>query len=307
MLCDTERCRYVRDIAGTGNAAGRLVVRRRLAPRLRSDTPLLEIFVRGTVMYLALFLVLRLVLKREAGAIGITDLLVVVLIADAAQNGLADDYSSIPDGLVLVGTIVFWSWGLDWLGFRFPLFQRLVHPAPLPLIRDGRLLRRNLEKEPITEGELMSQLRLQGVEKLEDVSAAYMEGDGRISVIQQNGSNRGARTVLECNVAGVSPSDCSPVNSPDFCKCRSAALDVAGTLVRLWFRVLLADTTAPGADWSGSARVSFVVTDDGQSDPRSAVNGDRSISSSSSSKANSRRTPTHQRHQATTRRLPAPR
>ena len=157
------------------------------------DTPLLEIFARGTVMYLALFLVLRLVLKREAGAIGISDLLVIVLIADAAQNGLADDYRSIPDGLVLVGTIVFWSWGLNWLGFRFPLFQRLVHPAPLPLIRDGRMLRRNLEKELITEGELMSQLRLQGVENIADVSAAYMEGDGRISVIQQNGASRGAQ------------------------------------------------------------------------------------------------------------------
>jgi uncharacterized membrane protein YcaP (DUF421 family) len=157
------------------------------------STPLLEIFLRGSVMYLGLFALLRLVLKRESGAIGITDLLVVVLLADAAQNGLADDYRSIPDGLLLVATIVFWSWALDWLGFRFPVFQRLVHPKPLLLIRDGRLLRRNLEKELITEGELMSQLRLQGVENLGEVSAAYMEGDGRISVIQQNGANRGSQ------------------------------------------------------------------------------------------------------------------
>ena len=157
------------------------------------DTPLLEIAVRGTVMYLALFMLLRLVLKRETGAIGISDLLVVVLIADAAQNGLTDDYRSIPDGLVLVGTIVFWSWALNWLGFRFPIFQSLVHPKPLPLVRDGRMLRRNMEKELITEGELMSQLRLQGVDNLAEVSAAYIEGDGRISVIQQNGASRGAQ------------------------------------------------------------------------------------------------------------------
>lgn len=155
------------------------------------STSLLEIVVRGTVMYLALFLLLRLVLKRETGAIGISDLLVVVLIADAAQNGMADDYRSIPDGLILVGTIVFWSWALNWLGFRFPLFQRLVHPNPLPLIKDGRLLRKNMEKELITEGELMSQLRLQGVDNIEDVSSAHMEGDGRISVIEQNGARRG--------------------------------------------------------------------------------------------------------------------
>ena len=156
-------------------------------------TPLLEIVLRGTVMYLGLFALLRFVLKRESGAVGITDLLVVVLLADAAQNGLADDYRSIPDGLLLVATIVFWSWALNWLGFRFPVFQSLIHPKPLPLVRDGRLLRRNLEKELITESELMSQLRLQGVDDIAEVSAAYMEGDGRISVIQQNGANRGAQ------------------------------------------------------------------------------------------------------------------
>jgi uncharacterized membrane protein YcaP (DUF421 family) len=157
------------------------------------NTPLLEIILRGTTMYLGLFALLRLVLKRESGAVGITDLLVVVLLADAAQNGLADDYRSIPDGLLLVTTIIFWSWALNWLGFRFPVFQGMIHPAPLTLVRDGRLLRRNLEKELITEGELMSQLRLQGVDNVGEVSAAYMEGDGRISVIQQNGPTRGAQ------------------------------------------------------------------------------------------------------------------
>jgi uncharacterized membrane protein YcaP (DUF421 family) len=157
------------------------------------QTPVVEIVVRGSVMYLALFALLRLVLKREAGAIGITDLLVVVLLADAAQNALADDYRSIPDGLILVGTIVFWAWALNWLGYRVPLVQRLVHPPPLPLIRDGRMLRRNMEKELITEGELMSQLRQQGVGDVEDVAAAYIEGDGRISVVERGGSHRGAQ------------------------------------------------------------------------------------------------------------------
>lgn len=156
------------------------------------DTPVLEIIVRGSVMYLALFVLLRLVLKREAGALGVTDLLVVVLIADAAQNGLAGDYTTVPDGLLLVGTIVFWAWALNWLGYRLPLVQRLVHPEPLPLIRDGRMIRRNLEKELITEGELMSQLRLQGVGDLSEVASAHIEGDGRISVVQRSGSNRGA-------------------------------------------------------------------------------------------------------------------
>jgi uncharacterized membrane protein YcaP (DUF421 family) len=159
---------------------------------LHLQTPALEIVLRGTAVYLALFLLLRLVLKREAGTLAITDLLVVVLIADAAQNAMADDYRSLPDGLLLVGTIAFWSWALNWLGFRFPRFQRLVHPLPLPLIRDGRMLRRNLAKELITDDEMMSQLRLQGVDDLSDVKAAYLEGDGRISVVQREPTQHSA-------------------------------------------------------------------------------------------------------------------
>jgi uncharacterized membrane protein YcaP (DUF421 family) len=156
------------------------------------DTPLLETVVRGTVTYLALFALLRFVLKREAGELGITDLLVVVLIADAAQNAMADDYRSVPDGIVLVATIVFWSWALNWLGYRFPRFQRFVYPPALPLVRDGRLLRRNMRRELITEDELLSQLRLQGVSDLSQVEVAAIEGDGQISVIRRDGGHDGS-------------------------------------------------------------------------------------------------------------------
>src|SRR6476659_11237048 len=114
------------------------------------DTPLLEIFLRGSVMYLALFGLLRGVLNRQAGNVGVTDLLVVVLIADAAQNAMASDYKSVPDGLVLVATIVFWSYTLDWLAYHFPTLRRLIHPPPLELIRDGKVIRRNLQRELIT-------------------------------------------------------------------------------------------------------------------------------------------------------------
>ena len=151
------------------------------------DTPVLEIVVRGTVVYLVLFVLLRLVLKREAGAVGITDLLVIVLIADAAQNAMADDYTSVADGLLLVGTIVFWAWALNWLGYRIPMIQRLVHPPALPLVRDGRPLHRNLAQELITDEELASHLRQQGIADVRDVEAAFIEGDGRISVIAREG------------------------------------------------------------------------------------------------------------------------
>jgi uncharacterized membrane protein YcaP (DUF421 family) len=153
------------------------------------QTPLLEIFVRGTIVYFAIFALLRFVLKRQSGSVGVTDLLVVVLIADAAQNAMAGNYKSVPDGLLLVSTIIFWSWFIDWLGDHIPAVGRLVHPPPQPLVRDGKLLRRNMRKELITEEELMSQLREQGVDDIRKVKSAYEEGDGRISVMSYEGQS----------------------------------------------------------------------------------------------------------------------
>lgn len=67
---------------------------------------LAEIVLRGTIMYLGLFVILRFMARRQAGHFGPADLLVIVLIADAAQNGLGKDYNSVTEGLVLVMTIV---------------------------------------------------------------------------------------------------------------------------------------------------------------------------------------------------------
>jgi uncharacterized membrane protein YcaP (DUF421 family) len=147
------------------------------------DTPILEIFLRGSLVYLALFLLLRFALKRQAGSVGISDLLVIVLIADAAQNALAADYTSVSDGLFLVATIIFWSLAFDWLEFHVPRLRPLFRPSPLPLVRGGQIIPQNMRRELITDDDLMSQLRLQGHDDLSQIRDAYMEADGRISIV----------------------------------------------------------------------------------------------------------------------------
>jgi uncharacterized membrane protein YcaP (DUF421 family) len=136
-------------------------------------------------MYISLFTLLRVVLKRQAGSLGMTDLLLITLIADASQNAMAGQYQSIADGIVLVSTIIFWSYAFDWLSFKFPWFSRLIEPTPLPLIRNGKLLRRNMRRELITEEELMGHLREQGIDEVGKVKEAFMESDGHISVVAQ--------------------------------------------------------------------------------------------------------------------------
>lgn len=143
-----------------------------------------EMMLRGTVMYLCLFLLLRFVMLRQSSTIAIADILVIVVIADAAQNAFSNEYRSITEGLVLVSTIVFWDVALSWLAYRFKAFEHLLEPPPLELVRDGKVNRRNMRKEMITEGELRSQLRQQGVDDFGDVRSAHLEGNGEISVVK---------------------------------------------------------------------------------------------------------------------------
>ena len=152
-------------------------------------TPPLEIFLRGSLIYLGLFTLLRIVLKRETASLNITNLLVIVLLADAVQNGISAEYHSITEAFFIVITILFWSYALDWLAYRFPWFQSLVHSPPLLLVRDGRMLPRNMRQELITKEELMELLREQGVDDITEVKRAFIEGSGRISVIKDNGSD----------------------------------------------------------------------------------------------------------------------
>ena len=144
---------------------------------------LLELVLRGSVMYLTIFAALR-VFRREAGALSTADLLVIVLVADAAQNAMASQYGSITEGIVLIATIFGWNYLLDWLAFRNRWVHRLLHPAPLPLIEAGQPRRQNLRSEMLTLADLKEQLREQGVEDIGQVKRCYLEADGRLSVLR---------------------------------------------------------------------------------------------------------------------------
>lgn len=144
---------------------------------------ILELLVRGTVLYLALFAMLRLLPRRQLGSLGVSDVLVVVLIADAAQNGMAGEYTSITEGVVLVATILFWDYAIDFLDHRYPRLHLNIS-APKLLVQNGRMIRKNMDRENMSEEDLMSQLRQHGIEHLAGVRRAYAEGDGSISVIK---------------------------------------------------------------------------------------------------------------------------
>ena len=148
------------------------------------DMPILELVVRGSIMYLVVFALLRGVMRRSAGELAIFDLVFVLLVAIGAESAMIGDQQSIASGVVLIATLVGWNYLLNVLSYHVPLVERLITPPPLQVIRNGKLLRHNMRRQYLTDQELEGHLRTKGIADVARVKAAYIEGDGSISVIE---------------------------------------------------------------------------------------------------------------------------
>lgn len=159
------------------------------AGMFRLETPILELVIRGVVVYLLLLLLIRVVGQREAGGLGITDVLIIVLLAQAVGGGLTGDSESITDA-VLVTTILLCSVVVDAAAYRLSWFSVLTKARPRVLIREGELNHRVLRREFMTIEEVRSQLRLHGIEDIREVRCAYLEPNGMISVPPARGDTQ---------------------------------------------------------------------------------------------------------------------
>ena len=131
--------------------------------------PPLELMLRGTLLYWFLIIVLRFIQRR-----------------DAAQNGMIGGATSVTDGMVLIGTLGFWSHLPDYASFQFPLIQRFTSAPRLWLVREGKMLRRNMRREFITDDELKAKIRHERVEDIASVKRMYLEADGEMSLIRRD-------------------------------------------------------------------------------------------------------------------------
>lgn len=152
------------------------------------ETPLLELIARGTILYLGILLFMRLMPRRTAGELATMDLILLLLIAEAAAHALGE-YTSVAEGIAVVATLMAWDYLLNFLSYHVPAIRRLIAAPPLQVVRDGRLLQRNMRREFLTEDELMDSLRQHGVDDINDVKAAFVEGEGLITVVKRNKSS----------------------------------------------------------------------------------------------------------------------
>lgn len=148
------------------------------------ETPLAELIARGAFLFFGFTFIFRILPRRTGSELSPMDLVFLLLITEAASHSLGD-FSSLTDGSVQIGVFVGLNYLTNKLTYHFPAVGRLLEQKPLLVIKDGRIILENLRREALTEDELKGNLRMVGVGDVSEVKLAYVESDGRVSVVEK--------------------------------------------------------------------------------------------------------------------------
>ena len=151
------------------------------------SVPLTEIVLRTFIVYVVVFALLRLAGKRELGQMSVSDLVVILVIANAVQNSLNGGDTSLIGGLVAAATLVGMNVLFGRFARRLPFLSHFLNEEPTVLLRDGKLLAANLQRENVTKEEIEMAAREHGIPDLSGVNAAVLEADGSISILPTEG------------------------------------------------------------------------------------------------------------------------
>ena len=153
----------------------------------------MDIVLRASVIFLALYLVVRLMGKRELGQMTPFELIVLVVIGDLIQQGVTQNDFSLTGAIIAVSTIAFWALAFSWLSYLWPWAERLLEGEPRVIVREGEVLTANLRRNRLTIGEIESEMRLAGIARMSDVAWAILETRGKISFIQRSETDGGEK------------------------------------------------------------------------------------------------------------------
>lgn len=166
----------------------------------------MDVALRATAIFIGLYLLMRLMGKRELGQMTPFELIVLVVIGDLIQQGVTQNDFSVTGAIIAISTIAFLAMAMSWATYLWPAAERLLEGEPRVIVRDGEILQANLRRNRLTRSEIESEMRLAGIGKLSDVAWAILEPRGKISFIQRSPEEKAA-------AAGESPDQ--PRNADD--------------------------------------------------------------------------------------------
>lgn len=149
----------------------------------------MDIILRATAIFAFVFILLRLLGKRELGQMTPFEVVTLVVIGDLIQQGVTHNDFSVTGAILAISTFAFWTVALGWLSYGFPRLRKLLEDEPRIIIRHGELLRDNLRRDRLTVDEVESEMRLAGIARMADVDWAILEPNGKISFIGCGGQS----------------------------------------------------------------------------------------------------------------------
>jgi uncharacterized membrane protein YcaP (DUF421 family) len=146
----------------------------------------MDIVTRAFVAFFFVFLITRLIGRRELSSLEPFDLILLVVVGDLIQQGITQSDMSVTGAVLATGTFALMVLAVSYTGFRFPRLQPLLEPQPLIVVQDGQVIKANLRKERMTVDELLAEARQQQIASLEDVRWAVLESNGRVSFLKKS-------------------------------------------------------------------------------------------------------------------------
>jgi uncharacterized membrane protein YcaP (DUF421 family) len=147
-----------------------------------------DIVLRAAIAFVFVFLLLRVIGRRELSALEPFDLILLVVIGDLVQQGVTQNDMSLTGLFLAVGTFSLLAVLSSWLSFRFKAARKVLEAAPLVVIEHGKPLERNMRMERLTLDEVAAAARQQKIASLDDVEWAIVEGGGHLSFIPKRSS-----------------------------------------------------------------------------------------------------------------------
>jgi uncharacterized membrane protein YcaP (DUF421 family) len=145
----------------------------------------MDLALRAVVVFFFIYILTRVIGRRELSSLEPFDLILLIVLGDAVQQGLTQDDYSITGALIVVSTIASLQVVVSYLNFRFDRLRPLLDGNPVVVIEDGKPIERNIKRERITVEELAEEARKQQIASLDDVQWAVLETSGEISFIEK--------------------------------------------------------------------------------------------------------------------------
>lgn len=159
-----------------------------------SFSALLHTLLIGSLAYLAVVLLIRLSGKRTLSKWNAFDFIVTVAYGSILATTVLSVQTSLLQGVLGIVVLIVLQFLLTWLAVRTPFVQQLIKGEPQLLLFEGEFLSDALQRERVTEGEVMAAVRSEGISALEAVYAVVLETDGSFSVIET--PNRAVDTAM---------------------------------------------------------------------------------------------------------------